>query len=1039
MNRSFRRTGIGAQGTKADPKPRIFNLGFGAFGFALVTQSLGCSTPPPPPKVIPKPPVVVAVPPPPPPLPPAKWMQVAGATTVGPQIDGGTMMLVGGRRVVVAADGSSKAETAPSPEPLQQVVVVPTSGGTKRIIGRGKNGIYRLDDPLGAPKPLAQSESEIRAIASYSGLIALWTYNSDTPRFVDVETGKFKVVTTLPPLPMRTVAFRNDKEGAAIFEGVGVAVTSDGGATWKRVTEDVGGDALRMQGISILEGSLFAYVFEEGFLSPIDATKANLGRAMERAAETNSPALVRWIRATGVDPIAAAASGGVESIDGTALVASNGLIARVDLKTGTIKAIEEFAREVNNGTCTFQRAGNAGWLACPIAEQPNTDIYDPFGIMRVPLDGPNFKPERPAIVRSGEVELRTSPSGGVMFMGQCNGDGEGEICARQPDGRWINLAAEVELSSRGVGPLGDGRVAFLRNMWDGDKPETHVAGDEPDEEEEARPQESDDMGEDREDRIVPEGKRLYIATVGESHKEQRIATLAWRPRGDLRIHSPIQEDSEHNLHLIVGDDEGVYSVVQPIDKEARAPQRLEGITEARLRGSRGVALGSEGVRATTDGGRTWASVPLPTAAHDALTQIDSMASDPSMFGVSEVGVLMDRSVRIGWGTTDTIDDPVEPVFDSILPSVSRVSAAEKLLTCTEDAASVQGTPVLTSTGLIAAALGKKTPAPKGTRRASTTGSSSRDSVMGTLVYFDEEGPDKPGVLPNKWTFNWIDPTEVGGKMRTFTGAPPKDSPWGAQIRNVAGSGARALFTIRVGVKNVLVRTKASGGAEMIDVPSDLLPSNDVVFGTEKGEPIAWTRDNSLIVWISGETPRVIGQLSYRSSRLLGEPTKDGIPVLVNGQDWSALRTFPIPALGKKDAPAPAALAPTLDGWSAAPNLPNHIGRYGVCTAKPKAGQQFVFTRSYARATVDGATGSLGYTRYRVFVNGGDVCVAGVSATYSADRSSRPQTPTPANAPKKALVSFLRADFLAKRSEGGTRGLPAKDAMNKLTCTLEERK
>jgi len=1025
MNRLFRRTGVGT------------------FGFALVSVSLGCSAPPPPPKVIPKPPVVVAAPPPPPPLPPARWMQVAGATTVGPQIDGGTMMLVGGRRVLIGADGSSKSETAPSPEPLQQVVVIPTVGGTKRVIARGKKGIFRLDDPLGAPKPLAQSESEIRTVASYVGLIAVWTYNSDTPRFVDVETGKFKLVPSLPSLPMRTVMFRNDKEGAAIFEGVGLAVTADGGSTWKRVAEDVNGDALRMQGVMVLNGSLFAYVYEEGFISPIDVAQARLGRATDRPAETNSSALVRWIRATGVDPIATAASSGIEASEGTALVASNGLIARIDLKTGTIVGIEEFAREPSNGPCTFLRAGNAAWLACPISEQPSGDIYDPFGIMRVPLDGNSFKPERPAIVRSGEVELRTSPSGGVMFLGQCNGDGEGEVCSRQPDGRWVNLSAEVELTSRAVGPLGDGRVAFLRNMWNGDKPETHIAGDES--EEETRPEESEESGEDRgdredrEDRVVPEGKRLYVAAVGDGRKEERIATILWQPRGDLRVHSSIQEDGDHNLHFIIGDDEGIYAVVQPIDKEARAPQRLEGMTEARLRGSRGIAVGTEGIRASTDGGRTWAGVPLPTPARESLTQIDSFATDPSMFGVSEVGMLLDKSVRIGWGSTDTIEDPIEPVFDSTLPSISRLSAPEKLLTCAVEA-SIAGTPPLTSANLINVALGKKTPAPKGTRRSSSTGSSSRDGVMGTMVYFDEEGPDKPGSSPNKWTFNWLDPMEVGGKARTWTGAPPKDSPWGAQVRNVVGSGARALFTVRVGVKNILVRTKAAGGAEIVEVPSDLLPSNDVVFGTEKGEPIAWTRDTSLIVWISGETPRVIGQLSYRSSRLLGEPTKDGVPVLLNGQDWSALRVFPIPALGKKDAPVPAALAPTLDGWTAAPNLPNHVGRFSACTAKPKAGQHFVFGRSYARATVDGGTGSLGSTRYGVYVNGADVCVAQVAATFSADRSSsRPQAPAPANAPKKAVMTFVRADFLAKRSEGGTRGLPAKDVMNKLTCTLEERK
>src|SRR5689334_8177984 len=116
MKRFFRRTSVGA------------------FGLAVVLGSLSCSPPPPPPKIVPKAPLVVAAPPPPPPLPPAKWMQVAGATTMGPQVDGGKLMLVGGRRVLLATDGSTKSETAPSPEPLQQIIVVPVAGGAKRVI-----------------------------------------------------------------------------------------------------------------------------------------------------------------------------------------------------------------------------------------------------------------------------------------------------------------------------------------------------------------------------------------------------------------------------------------------------------------------------------------------------------------------------------------------------------------------------------------------------------------------------------------------------------------------------------------------------------------------------------------------------------------------------------------------------------------------------------------------------------------------------------------------------------------------------------------
>ncbi len=966
-------------------------------------------------------------------------MQVSGATAMGPQVDGGTLVLVGGRRLLLATDGSTKAETAPSPEPLQQVVVVPVANGGKRIIARGNTGLFRLDDPLGTPKPLAQSESDLRLIAAYPGLIVVWTYGSDSPRFVDVETGKFKLVPTLPSLPIRAVAFRDDKEGAAIFEGVGVAVTNDGGATWKRVTEDVNGDALRLQGVKVHDGKLFGFVYEDGLRSPIDVAQARLGRAEDPPAETNAPALIRWIRATGTDPIAAAASSGVEVGEHAALVAGNGLIARVDLKSGAITALEEFAKDVNSTPCSFQRAGSWGWLACPVSEQPNSDIYDPFAIMRVSLDGTNIKPERPAIIRSGETELRTSPSGGVMVLGPCSPEAEGELCIRQPDGRWLTVSPEIEVSTRAAGPLSDGRVAFLRNMWPGDKPEPTDGAGAADEEDEVR--DDAEIAEDPEgrpdEREVPDGKRLYIASFGEGHKETRIATIAWRPHGDIRIQSNIQEDADHNLHLIVADDDGVYAIVQPVDKEARIPQRIEGMMEARLRGSRGIAVGNDGIRATTDGGRTWTGVPLPVRTRDALGSIDSYVTDPTTFGVSEVGMLLATSVRLGWGNTDNFDEPPMPVFDSTLLNISRPATPEKLLTCTVDAG-IQGTPALAGTAMIDALFAKKQALPKGTRRSFTVSSSNRDGVMGTMARFGEEGQDKPGSLPTKWTIEWFDPGEIGGKPRTWSTTPPKNTPWGAQIRFVQGVGARALFTVRVAGKSMLVRTKPSGGAEMLEVASDLLPTNDVVFGSDKGEPIAWLRDNSLIVWLAGEAPRVIGYVSYRSSRVLGEPTKDGVPVLIGAQDWSAMRIFPIPAAPKK-GPAPTPLAPTLEGWSSVPNLSSHVGRLGVCPSKPKGAIHFPISRSYGRGVIDSGLGSLGNIRYEVYLNGLDACVAQMAAIYGPDRSSPRAVPATPNAPKKAAITFVRADFAAKRAEGGTRGLPAKDVMHKLTCTLEERK
>ena len=65
--------------------------------------------------------------------------------------------------------------------------------------------------------------------------------------------------------------------------------------------------------------------------------------ARETAAADGAP-LLRWIRVTGRDPLEAVASGGVELPGGGALVASHGLLARVDPRAGAIAEIRDIAR-----------------------------------------------------------------------------------------------------------------------------------------------------------------------------------------------------------------------------------------------------------------------------------------------------------------------------------------------------------------------------------------------------------------------------------------------------------------------------------------------------------------------------------------------------------------------------------------------------------------------------------------------------------------------------------------------------------------------
>jgi hypothetical protein len=189
---------------------------------------------------------------------------------------------------------------------------------------------------------------------------------------------------------------------------------------------------------------------------------------------------------------------------------------------------------------------------------------------------------------------------------------------------------------------------------------------------------------------------------------------------------------------------------------------------------------------------------------------------------------------------------------------------------------------------------------------------------------------------------------------------------------------------------------------------------------------------------------VVGYVSARPTRSLGEPTKDGVPVLISGADWSAMRVFPLPAADKKGAPAPPAAAPTLADWTATPNVRQQMSRLPACAAQPK-GARFLVTRSYGRGTVDGASGGLSATLYDVRVTPGNACVVGVSTLFTPDRAAAPPPPPPARPgakpvpAKKGPVAFVRADLAGKRAEGGDRGLPGKDVVRRLACTLEERK
>lgn len=1037
-----------------------------------------CSSPPPPqPQVAVTPPPVVHVAEAPP-LPPARWVDSSGATLKGPTLAGGTLVLLGGRRALVAKDGSTKVETAPAPEGLLGIIEVPNARGERRLIGHGPHTIYRFDDPLGAPVALARSDVLIDHIGAGPGLVAVWDFQSFAPRFIDVETGQPKTLPNLPLLPIRAVAFKNANEGAGAFEGAGLAITTDGGASWRLAADtSQGRDALRITGLRLAGDAVRAFVYANGPDAPIDLGQARLSALIEPAEPSDEFPLLRWIRVTERDPLDAAAAAGVEAPGGGALIASHGLVARVDTKSGALLDLNEFSKGYGLGACEVARAGGAAWLGCILSEDGDGGgLVDPFALLRVPLSGSKLAPEPPAIRVSAEVAVRSSPSGGVMLFGPCSPNDDGNVCVRQPSGSWTTIHIPHDLVQHGAGPLADGRVALVRGLEEGDVPEGEgeMAAGAPPGRGEGEPGHS--------------GASPMIVTFDKNGTERRLATLSFDGGSDARLAaiSPIEEDEDHTLRFVLSDgDGGVFSVVQPAGREGVAPQRLPRVTHARIHAGRGVAVGGDAkVIASSDGGSTWSDLALPERTRRALADTDAGYFDePGTLMVSEVGAKLDTQLRIGWGPSEPppepkVPDPAASLGARPLPPLG----PEKVLTCSSAQGAGQGSPPLTGASEITNLFykGKPPKSEKGRRVSLSVAPSGRAGMLDTIAVLEEQGSDKQGELPKTWSIRWMDPAEVGAKPRSWSGPAPKGTPWGTSLRLAATSGGRALFSLRAGGKYILLRVKPAGGVEVAEVDYERLPSGDVMFGTDAGEPIVWSHDTSVVAWRSGEEPRIIANLGGRGSRSIGQPTKDGVPVLLSFNDMALVSTLPIPALAKAakaaKGPKPAKPAPdakvspspplpiSLDTWATVPNVVRReASRLPVCAGKgPAKSSRFVFSARQLSLRVDGATPGAPDALYDVRVAPGEACVAGVSALFLATRrptippptlsgsvkpapakptpappvptksaTSKPTPAKPATAPPPA--TFVRVDFAGKRADGGERGLSG--TVRKMTCAL----
>ena len=620
-------------------------------------------------------------------------------------------------------------------------------------------------------------------------------------------------------------------------------------------------------------------------------------------------------------------------------------------------------------------------------------------MFRVALtDGPPL-PDVPALLRNGgegETDLRVSPSGGLLLLGDCKGPNLAVACVRQPNGSFKSLVSNVDLSERGAGPLAEGGVAFLRGL--------DLTQDEP-----SAPLDAGILAND-----------LRAVAVGADGTERALAPIGLaRGRGHARVQSPMEEGPDHALRCVVEDGEGPAVVTVDEHGGTATTERLGGVVVARLHAQYGLAVGEDRILTSVDWGETWNPSAVPDGASAAVRVAAGAYEEPGAFIVSEVGARIGPMLRLGWRMPETplvIAGPAEGgVWLDPIPS--SFTGPGRSLTCTSNGPSRAIVPVLLPAD--ARRLLQTTPPAAGTRRESMVAPGARYPSLDTLAILDEEGPDGPQERPSSWVFRWIDQGEIGARVRGARVSVPSQVSWGASLRLVAGASGQALFVVYASRRIFLVRVPRMGPAEVAEVTQKDVPTGDVVFGDGTTDAVAWIHDTEVVAWLPRTPPRRVARVASGTPRVLGTPSRDGIPLLIGSKDWLMSRWLALPTLSPAEAATSPAPRPSIDGYVSLAPFRQELGTVPPCGPTPH-GMRFFLPRHSLRATLDGSLRPPAYALYDVRVDGTRPCVAGVDAAFSETSLGE-------------AASFVRADFTRGRAEGGARG--SNGTVRAMTCAL----
>jgi len=548
--------------------------------------------------------------------------------------DGGRRFIAQGLRVIQSPEGALAAadEFLPGSRVATTLALPARLGGGFLFVlnANGQSLFWRAATWTGTLEPLARLDGEVeRVVAGFDRVYVLRGRGAPWVA-LDLESGHALDLASLPPSPgYGAMAFADEWLGAVELPLRGVLATFDAGGSWHplglahaELAADDGGIVVAAPGRRFL-------VTASGSEQPLAAAAAEVPRpeaAPKRARRLPVPLPF------GERPLETAVLHGYPDVDGTALVAAYGSLARVRLRDGSVLARQPDAYP-GRAPCDAVALGAGVGFVCGELHGATSVYALGAGLTLAPV-----------LAFDGPRRVAPNERGALVIRGGC-GAHEGDAplyCVVPPAGAPYALAAS-SVDERAVA-LADGGVALLRPLTrrakSGDKSPAAVGDG-------VAPEPNKKTAAPKTDEVIgtlvlshPGSSETSVPLVLSGVDDEAARALL---ESGFWLDSFVEGKSGDLYGWVAGSDSFVGVRVKPNGKVlAGAPEAH--LERALFSGRFALVVGhGGGVRETVDGGFEWSDGELP-----GEPDLRPLRTSGTFSGCTSLGCSVSGWLRVGW-------------------------------------------------------------------------------------------------------------------------------------------------------------------------------------------------------------------------------------------------------------------------------------------------------------------------------------------------------------------------------------------------------